>query len=85
MVTKQEEVERRFTILEEQGKRNIEDHKSIMEAISKISCKLDTAIKEKADKVDVDDINKKLWAFATLIISSFIGLLVYMLQDKIGG
>ena len=75
----------RLSVLEEQGKRNIEDHKSIMEAISKMSCKLDTVIKEKADKVEVDDINKKLWAFATLIISSFIGLLVYMLQDKIGG
>lgn len=82
-LTKQEEVERRFTVLEEQGKRNVSDHKSIMEAISKINYKLDTAIKDKADKVEVDDINKKLWAFATLFITAFFGILVYIIQTKI--
>ena len=83
--TKDEIIERRFTILEEQGKRNCEDHKSIMDKICKIDAKLDTAIKEKADRIELDDINKKLWGFATLFITAFFGILVYMIQTKLGG
>ena len=84
-LTKQEEVERRFTILEEQGKQNNTDHKSMMDKICKIDAKLDTAIKEKADRIELDDINKKLWGFATLFITAFFGILVYMIQTKLGG
>lgn len=80
-LTKQEEVERRFTILEEQGKQNNLDHKSLMEAIDKINQKLDTVIKDKADKEEVDDINKKLWGFATVIITAFVGLIIYLFQS----
>jgi hypothetical protein len=77
------EQERRFTILEEQGKQNFSDHKMIMETISRIDRKLDTAIKEKADREDVDEVNKKLWGFATVIITAFVGLIVYLFQSHI--
>lgn len=77
------EQERRFTILEEQGKQNVEDHRSIMEAIQKMTSKLDNVIQNKADREDVDDVNKKLWAFATIIITAFVGLIVYLFQSHI--
>lgn len=77
------EQERRFTILEEQGKQNIEDHSSIMEAIQKMTSKLDNVIQNKADKEDVDEVNKKLWGFATVIITAFVGLIVYLFQSHI--
>lgn len=77
------EQERRFTILEEQGKQNVEGHKSIMEAIQKMTCKLDDVIQNKADREDVDEVNKKLWGFATVIITAFVGLIVYLFQSHI--
>ena len=72
----------RLSVLEEQGKRNIEDHKSIMEAISKMSCKLDTVIKDKADREELKELNSKMWGFVTLIITAFVGLLVYLIQGS---
>ena len=80
MTTKQEEVERRFTILEEQGKQNNLDHKNIMEAVNKIDKKLDDAIEKKVDKSDFTDMRNKQWAVIMAIISSFIGLIIYGLQ-----
>lgn len=77
------EQERRFTVLEEQGKQNNLDHKSLMEAINKINQKLDNAIQNKADREDVDEVNKKLWGFATVIITAFVGLIVYLFQSHI--
>ena len=81
-LTKQEEVERRFTILEEQGKRNCEDHKSIMDIINKIDRKLDEAIEKKVDKTDYIDMKNKQWMVIMAVITAFIGLIVYELQNK---
>lgn len=71
--------------MEEKLNQNSCEHQDMMDKICKIDAKLDTAIKEKADKVELDDINKKLWGFATLFITAFFGILVYMIQTKLGG
>jgi hypothetical protein len=79
-LTKQEEVERRFTILEEQGKRNNIDHKLIMETVNRMDKKLDEAIEKKVDKTDFTDMRNKQWMVIMAIITSFIGLIIYELQ-----
>ena len=80
-LTKQEEVERRFTILEEQGKQNIEDHHTIMAKIDAISFKLDNAIDSKADKTELKEVSQRIWGFATIIITAFVGLIVWLIQQ----
>lgn len=80
-LTKQEEVERRFTILEEQGKQNNIDHKLIMETVGRIDKKLDEAIEKKVDKTDFTDMRNKQWMVIMAIITSFIGLIIYELQQ----
>lgn len=85
-LTKQEEVERRFTILEEQGKRNTEDHKIIMVELQSLNGKLDQAIQAKADKSELKGLSNRLWGFITAftlaLVSSFVGLLIYLTTNK---
>ena len=41
---------------------NISDRKEIKDSLTKIEVKLDTAIKEKADKSDLKNLEDKGWA-----------------------
>lgn len=86
MVTKQEEVERRFTILEEQGKQNNVDHQRIMKELEGLNTKLDSAMSSKADKSELNSFKNKTWgflsAFTLALISSFVGLLIYLSTNK---
>ena len=75
----------RLAIMEEKLNQNSCEHQDMKKMLESLNTKLDEAIEKKADKSELDDINKKLWGFATLFITAFFGILVYMIQTKLGG
>jgi hypothetical protein len=78
------EQERRFTVLEEQGKQNCIDHNEIKILIGHISKKLDDAIESKADKDEVKTISNRMWGFISAVATAFISILIYLVQNSIG-
>lgn len=82
MTEKTDTLKERISVLEEQGKRNIEDHATLMVELKTINAKLDEAIRTKADKEELKELNSKLWGFVTIVITAFVGLLVYLIQGS---
>jgi len=84
MTTKTDmEIERRFTILEEQGKQNLVDHQDIMKQIENINKKLDIAIDSKADKSSVEKLSDKVWWFIGIFATAFIGVISFIIQSNL--
>lgn len=73
----------RLATLEEQGKRNLEDHKTILEEVKCMNNKLDAFAANKADKSEVEDMKSKLWWIITTVAGSFVAVLLYIIQDAI--
>ena len=76
------EAERRFTILEEQGKQNNIDHKTIMAALNKMNTKLDDVIQSKADKSELKIISNRMWAFVSASATALITIFVYLVTSQ---
>lgn len=72
----------RLSVLEEQGRRNQQDNANMIAELKSINTKLDNVIAKKADKSELKELNSKLWGFVTLIITAFVGLLVYLIQGS---
>jgi hypothetical protein len=70
----------RLAIMEQKLNQNSDEHKMIMETISRMDKKLDEAIEKKVDKTDFTDMRNKQWMVIMAIITSFIGLIIYELQ-----
>lgn len=73
----------RLATLEEQGKRNINDHNAILEQLKGLSNKLDEAIEQKADKAELNDIKNKLWFLLAGIVLAFIGVIIFVVEGHI--
>jgi hypothetical protein len=78
------EQERRFTVLEEQGKQNCIDHNEIKILIGHINKKLDDAIESKADKSELKTISNRMWGFVSAAATALVSILVYLVQSGIG-
>jgi hypothetical protein len=48
-----------------------------------IEDKLDEALKQKANQSQVDTISNRMWTFVILFATSFLGLLVYLIQSHL--
>ena len=77
-----ESIRIRLSILEEQRKVSSKENQQIMKELKMLNDKLDTVIKDKADKEELKELNFKMWGFVTLIITAFVGLLVYLIQGS---
>ena len=77
-----ESIRIRLSILEEQRKVSSKENQQIMKELKMLNDKLDTVIKDKADKEELKELNSKMWGFVTLIITAFVGLLVYLIQGS---
>lgn len=79
---KSDTIKERISVLEEQGRRNQIDNSNMLAELKSINEKLDGAIRTKADREELKELNSKLWGFVTIIITAFVGLLVYMIQGN---
>lgn len=82
MTDKTDTLKERISVLEEQGRRNQQDNANMIAELKSINTKLDNVIAKKADKSELKELNSKLWGFVTLIITAFVGLLVYLIQGS---
>ena len=57
-------------------KKNDEAHFRIENKIDSYSAKVDTAMKEKADKSDLVTLDNRFWGVVMAIIIAFIGIIV---------
>jgi len=71
----------RLIVIEEQMQQNGREHKAILKQLDCLNTKLDKAIETKASQQDLDVLRNRLWAFAMIFVTAFMGVVVFMLKE----